>query len=392
MKKITLLLLIVFTMTQQAQNKLLSSIDESYNGTSWDNSRGSNYEYDANNNLIAQTYYNWGINGEFGAWQISDKDTYTYNANNKTTQNIYQEWNSTTNQYDNLYKSSYNYNLSGNLIEETYQEWTDSEWENNYKIVVTYDSNNLIDVVINYEWDGLQWVNDYRSIVTYNANNKISQILNEEWISSQWVLEDRDVFIYNENNKIINYTSANWDGSNWIGDYIDNYTIDANGNTISNTSSYNDEQYKTEYSYDASALISSFAHPFKDKTGLDYIYENMLYLNKILSENYFNYDNSTSSYTNNYRTTYSYTSAITLSTKNVEISKNTLKVFPNPANDFIQVLGLTETEQYEVFSILGTKVNKGSIAVNEKIDIQNLTNGLYLLKFKNGSTINFIKK
>lgn len=45
MKKITLLMFIVFwAIALQAQNKLLSSIDEYYDGTSWQIYAGNNYD------------------------------------------------------------------------------------------------------------------------------------------------------------------------------------------------------------------------------------------------------------------------------------------------------------------------------------------------------------
>lgn len=37
-------------------------------------------------------------------------------------------------------------------------------------------------------------------------------------------------------------------------------------------------------------------------------------------------------------------------------------------------------------------MKNGSISNQEKINIQNLTNGRYFLKFQNGNTFNFIKK
>ena len=83
MKKTTLMMLILFTMTLQGQNKLLSSIEEYYDGSTWENIQGSNYEYDSHNNLIIQTYFSWNLD-----WEISMKVNYTYNVTIKS-QKIY---------------------------------------------------------------------------------------------------------------------------------------------------------------------------------------------------------------------------------------------------------------------------------------------------------------
>lgn len=81
----------------------------------------------------------------------------------------------------------------------------------------------------------------------------------------------------------------------------------------------------------------------------------------------------------------------TLSTEDLTLNSQNIIVFPNPSSDFIQISGLTKTEKYILYNILGTTVNNGNISENEKINIKNLTDGLYFLKFENGETLKFIK-
>lgn len=81
----------------------------------------------------------------------------------------------------------------------------------------------------------------------------------------------------------------------------------------------------------------------------------------------------------------------TLSTDDIEINK-TFGLFPNPSTKFIQVSGLSKIENYIIYNALGTEVNNGFIFEKEKIDIQNLTNGLYFLRFEDGVTMKFIKE
>lgn len=72
--------------------------------------------------------------------------------------------------------------------------------------------------------------------------------------------------------------------------------------------------------------------------------------------------------------------------------ENTIKLFPNPSTEFIKVSGLTENESFTIFNILGAEIKSGIISNNEQIEIRNLKNGLYFLKFINGNTIKFIKE
>ena len=88
---------------------------------------------------------------------------------------------------------------------------------------------------------------------------------------------------------------------------------------------------------------------------------------------------------------FTWSSSPTLSTNDIEINK-TFRLFPNPSTEFIQVSGLSKTENYRIYNTLGVEVNNGIISNNEKIDVTNLPNGLHFLKFKNGKSKNFIKE
>lgn len=72
--------------------------------------------------------------------------------------------------------------------------------------------------------------------------------------------------------------------------------------------------------------------------------------------------------------------------------KNSIKIFPNPALNFVQISGLTKSEKYKVFNVLGKEVLNGLISNNEKIEIQVLKSGIYFIKFDNGYTLKLIKK
>jgi len=69
-----------------------------------------------------------------------------------------------------------------------------------------------------------------------------------------------------------------------------------------------------------------------------------------------------------------------------------LNLYPNPSNEYLNVSGLKKNENYTIWNTIGNKMKNGSISNQEKINIQNLTNGRYFLKFQNGNTFNFIKK
>jgi DNA-binding beta-propeller fold protein YncE len=83
-------------------------------------------------------------------------------------------------------------------------------------------------------------------------------------------------------------------------------------------------------------------------------------------------------------------SLTTLSTNEL-FTKEKVILFPNPANNFIQVSGINKLEKYSIYDYLGKKVINGIISSNEKINIKTLTNGVYFLKLNNGHKVKFIK-
>lgn len=64
----------------------------------------------------------------------------------------------------------------------------------------------------------------------------------------------------------------------------------------------------------------------------------------------------------------------------------------HPSLDFIQISGLKENEKYTIYNILSAEIKNGIISDNEKIDIRYFTNGLYFLKFENGTVFRFLKE
>ena len=316
------------------------------------------------------------------SWSISDKRELTYNSNNKVIEELYQNWNSTTGQYENTDKSIFSYNSNGLVNQYLGQEWVSSQWTNYYRANVSYDANNQVTQIISEEYENGQWINSERSLYTF-SNNKLIEIIYEEWDNNQWDTENtvRESFTYNGENKIFRYTYDYWDGNSWVEEEQTEYTFDASGNRISRTDIYNGDSTTFNYSYNPSQQMNDYFHPFKDKTGFDYLTEDFPYINKILEE--------TASTGN--RTIYDYDNAITLSNPTYEL-ENTITIYPNPSSNYIKIDGLSDNENIKIFNLLGKKVLDKSIQPNEEINIRNLSKGIYLLKIDKKRTIKFIKK
>lgn len=383
MKKSLLVALMFFAINLQSQNKIESSLSENYSNGAWQITGGANYIYDANNNLASETGYTYNQS----EWIALDKAAYTYNTANKAVIETHQSWNGTA--FENNSKGNYTYNASGQPTTIIYQIWTTNTWQNDFKVEITYNSN-LIDIGTNFNWINGQWLITSKTTATY-TNNFLTQLVNEDWGLTQWNFSSRSIMTYNASNEITNRRDDLWTGTAWMENYNDSYVLAANGNrNIIISSRQGVLQYKMDYSYDGAALMFSFAHPFQDKTGLDYLTETFPYVNKVLRKLEYTYNENTASFNLSNRITYNYLNQLVLNTKSNDIK--TIHLFPNPVANYFEISGLTSAPRVTIFNILGNKVFDNTVNVNEKINVENLTTGLYFLNFDNGAKIKFIKQ
>lgn len=371
MKKLLLIGLTFFAINLQSQNKIQSSVQEQYENGTWINDYGINYQYDANNNLITKTYYYWD---DFN-WAESAKFSYTYNVNNMVLTQIIQFVTATPGNFDDYSKTTYTYNGAGKLITIVDQSSDAGIWVNTSKSDITYNGN-LIATVTSPTWNGSQWVTDQKGTPTYTGTN-LTQIVTEQWDGLNWVNDSRNVMTYNASNKIINNRNEIWDGI-WTEDENKSYVLATNGNRTSLIYSIDQEiEYKEDFFYDTTALMSSYAHPFKDKTGLDYISESFPHINKILNFTTSLYNSSTASYSLDSKTTYNYQSQLPLGIENFEISKITL--YPNPGNSILNIKVNQHINKVNVIDLAGRTTTINALS-NNSFDVSALAKGVYLIE------------
>lgn len=83
-----------------------------------------------------------------------------------------------------------------------------------------------------------------------------------------------------------------------------------------------------------------------------------------------------------------------LNTNNLSEIKDKISIYPNPVIDVLNISGLKTEAKVEITNILGQKVKTEEVK-NNKINVQNLTKGTYVISVtENGTTTNhkFIKK
>jgi hypothetical protein len=79
----------------------------------------------------------------------------------------------------------------------------------------------------------------------------------------------------------------------------------------------------------------------------------------------------------------------TLSTNLIE--KNTLNIYPNPADDIINVFSAGEFGKVDIYNVSGQKVYSDKLMNNNSLNVGHLDSGIYLIKSDNKYS-KFIKK
>jgi hypothetical protein len=367
-----------------AQNKLLSSVYEEWDGSNYKNTSANDYFYDSDNNLTKIIKYSWsGIE-----WNQSSTIIFEYNSSNKLIQEtkidksknyieydsdgkpskiIYKYWDSDVNQWVDSEKYKYFYN-GNKVVSVEFYDWEDSEYSLNEKMNISYNGNQLSKITLDIKDGNGNWLTEIvKATYGYTGNNIVS-ILGEYLDDGSWITNEEYTLEY-----------------------------DVNGNLKKELKSYEEKEYKTELFYHNSELMSSYAHPFKNKTGYDMFIRDNNYLenyfsvelsdvinNRIESYKYYTYDEDSSAFIEKSKTTFSYTDVIS----HEEVNKK-FSIVNQPTIGSIKIFGLTKPTKMEIYNSIGAKVIHG--VYQDKIDINSLSKGIYFLKINDSESYKFIK-
>lgn len=71
---------------------------------------------------------------------------------------------------------------------------------------------------------------------------------------------------------------------------------------------------------------------------------------------------------------------------------NAISISPNPTPESVTISGLKRPVNYSIHGISGARIGGGRVANNERIPLQNLSAGTYILKMENGTVRKIIKE
>ena len=70
------------------------------------------------------------------------------------------------------------------------------------------------------------------------------------------------------------------------------------------------------------------------------------------------------------------------------------EIYPNPASDVLNISGISEAADYEIYNIAGQKIDEGKVS-NHHVNLNHLSKGVYFIQLKDKEKVTrlkFIKK
>lgn len=389
MKKITLLIALLFLVKVQAQffedefgpMPETLTIDE-WSGTDWD--EVATQEATFNVDCLVETITTLLSGFEF------TRSLYSYNSENQVIEIITQMNDLGTWVNSSRIQNTY---TGDNLTEEIESNWDGSTWVNNFRTQNTYAGNNLTEEIESI-WDGSNWMNSLRRQNTYTGNN-LTEEIESNWDGDIWVLFSRTQYNYNGSNQLLDdlFQLRNAEDTSWEDSNRTLYTYNASDLLVEETyqewnavnSTWDNSELRT-YAYtgtNISEIISYFWDGFEflpeDRSLITYNGDGLI--EQIIFQEYFGGD-----WENTTRVTFVYPACQSLATE--DFVTFDFSFYPNPSNNSLKIQNLPQGHSplnYTIVDMAGRLVQKGELNSDFTINTQFITDGLYVLKLSNES-------
>jgi len=365
----------------------------------WDETTGQLETYDKEEfsyyeNGTPETAANYYWNASTSAWIGTSKNKYTFNASGKLTKSLSFDWDQIGNEWDTTYKIQLIYDTILNMTYYNGFELNENTntWDTANKTINTYDTVGNITKNISYSWETDQWITSYLMETYYDEMGNDTMQMSSWWhpIDSMLHYSSKVLSSYDDKGNQVLSVEYDWDinDSLWISYNKTESTYDAIGNQI----------LCSEYSWNETDSIWVPENIDQNTYDYSYSYNDIFWpyyyygITEIFSGNIptqtYSYRYNDTDWIKNEKTTYFYSIHGVSSLPNI-ISENEIKVFPNPAKDYVtfNLEGSFSDLNLEIFDVQGRKVIDQIIENNTPVSVQNLSNGLYMFKLTHNGSV-----
>ena len=360
--------LMMITLVIQAQ-KYNVALSEEWNNNAWTNTSKSTFTYDASGNILSTTTETW----DNGAWLNAARMVNTLNADGTVKETLTQSWQD--GDWQDAMKTVFTYNATKKVLTQTTQMSLGEGLPpmDFSKLTYTYnEQDQLTDQLLQtVNFATMQLVNSEQNHYTYNTDGTENQMVTQNWgLTNEWENTTRNTNTYNASKQVVSDLNEIWENNTWVNDYSASYSYHSGG--------------QLEESEGKDWINGKWENSFKEL----FTYNNQNEISQVVSQEW---NTAQSKWDDKSRITYSYDAT---GFDPLELTGNSLTVFPNPFADQITVQSKLTTEQtIEVFNADGQLVYSVKMLTdNFKVYLGELEKGIYLLKSnKNNQSIKLLK-
>ncbi len=386
-----------------AQGHFVEQTDLGWFNNTWRGSSRREMAYDAQDRMSNDLYAFW--DDASNGWLPNVRYDYIYHLNTELIQTFVQwKWDATAQNLLQDEKREYQYNDNNDLIETiTYApDLVNGNWHLDDKTVRTYDENNVLIQLIEQDWHATnqEWLNKYKVIYTNNANGQEVERISSVWENGQWIEGLKQTTSYDANGFANGLRSYNKVGNDWIAVWKFDMENDAMGRLLNETLYYWnvsawDPNYQTSYAYNSEGQIVEQQQLTWDMASNDWIpfnKETTIYQNNdiapirksqyLWANNVWDLDERDFYFYTEYLDTTVVDSAVVSSLNELE-TMNSLQVYPNPANNIVNIpIG----EKAFIYDLNGQMVLMADLLRNSQVNVGDLPKGIYWVQIQSNTT------
>ncbi len=173
------------------------------------------------------------------SWDNVERDVYSYDGDASlpsiATNQVWME-----EEWINTEREFLSFDNSGRLLDIIYELWQNDDWISEERNTFSYTSEGRTSEIVIYFWSG-EWEPDYRLTWTYDSEQNEIELLEEVYDADEWRSEFRILSEYENGNRIIElYQDYNVPDDEWTNSFRRLYEYENGNNTVRTSQLYDD--------------------------------------------------------------------------------------------------------------------------------------------------------